>query len=204
VLIDVEARLAKFTPPCSHLLVHTPLFTPPCSHLVSQVLIDVEARVANLQKTLAFLSCCYVCDLFLSLPLLVHTSLFTPPCSHRVSQVLIDVEARVANLQKTLAFLSCCYVCGLFLLFTPPCSHLVSQVLIDVEARVANLQKTLAVTQSKARELAEQEKDTQIKLERAAKLVGGLGSEQTRWESLCKSLEEGQCNLIGNMVNTYI
>jgi len=74
------------------------------------------------------------------------------------------------------------------------------QMLADVEARVAGLKRTLEETQSKARELEDQEKDTQIKLERAAKLVGGLGSEKTRWEALCKALEEGQRNLIGNMV----
>jgi len=73
-------------------------------------------------------------------------------------------------------------------------------MLADVEARVRGLRETLETTQSKARELEEQEKDTKVKLARADKLVGGLGSEKTRWEALCKSLEEGQRNLVGNMV----
>jgi dynein heavy chain len=74
------------------------------------------------------------------------------------------------------------------------------KMLAEVEARVAGLKRTLDETQSKARELAEQEADTQVKLERAAKLVGGLGSEKVRWEGLCRSLQEGQRNLVGNMV----
>ena len=74
------------------------------------------------------------------------------------------------------------------------------EALADVERRVAGLKAKLDDTQRKARELEEQEKDTKIKLERADKLVGGLGSEKVRWEELCVKLEEGQRNVVGNTI----
>jgi len=70
----------------------------------------------------------------------------------------------------------------------------------EVEDRVGALKRKLDAAQSKAKELDEQEKDTQVKLERAGKLVGGLGSEKVRWEELVKTLNESQTNLIGNMI----
>ena len=70
----------------------------------------------------------------------------------------------------------------------------------EVEERVAGLKRKLDATQAKARELEAQEKECTIKLERASKLIGGLGSEKERWEQLCVTLEEGQRNLVGNMV----
>ena len=42
--------------------------------------------------------------------------------------------------------------------------------------------------------------DTEVKLERADKLVGGLGSEKTRWEELCVKLEAGLVNVVGNTI----
>ena len=74
------------------------------------------------------------------------------------------------------------------------------EALGEVERRVAALKSKLDETQRKAKELEDQEKDTQIKLERAAKLVGGLGSEKTRWEELCVKLQEGQRNVVGNTI----
>jgi dynein heavy chain len=56
--------------------------------------------------------------------------------------------------------------------------------LAEVERKVAGLKTKLDATQGKSRELEEQAADTEIKLERADKLVGGLGSEKTRWEEL--------------------
>ena len=70
----------------------------------------------------------------------------------------------------------------------------------EVEDRVGALKRKLDAAQNKAKELDEQEKDTQIKLERAGKLVGGLGSEKVRWEELVQTLNESQTNLIGNMI----
>ena len=64
--------------------------------------------------------------------------------------------------------------------------------LAEVERKVAGLKAKLDETQRKSRELEEQAKDTEVKLERADKLVGGLGSEKTRWEELCVKLEAGQ------------
>jgi len=74
------------------------------------------------------------------------------------------------------------------------------EALKEVERRVAELKKKLDATQAKARELNEQEADTKVKLIRADKLVGGLGSEKTRWEELCKKLAEGQRNVVGNTI----
>ena len=72
--------------------------------------------------------------------------------------------------------------------------------LAEVERRVAGLQKKLKETQTKSRELEEQAADAEVKLERAGKLVGGLGSEKTRWEELCVTLEAGQRNVVGNTI----
>jgi len=74
------------------------------------------------------------------------------------------------------------------------------EALAEVERSVAALKAKLDETQRKARELQEQEADTQVKLERAGKLVGGLGSEKTRWEELCVTLQEGQRNVVGNTI----
>eukprot|EP00966_Prymnesium_polylepis_P161762 3738861-Prymnesium_polylepis.1 len=70
----------------------------------------------------------------------------------------------------------------------------------QVEQRVLGLKRKLDDTQAKAKELEDQERETQIKLERAGKLVGGLGSEKTRWEQLCRDLADGQTKLVGNMI----
>ena len=72
-----------------------------------------------------------------------------------------------------------------------------------VEQRVLGLKRKLDDTQAKAKELEDQERDTQVKLERAGKLVGGLGSEKTRWEQLCKDLNDSQKNLVGNMLDEW-
>lgn len=72
--------------------------------------------------------------------------------------------------------------------------------LAKVEARVAALKQKLQAAEAKAQELQDKEKDVQKKLERANKLVGGLGSEKERWTSLCKTLEQSQGDLIGNVV----
>ena len=72
--------------------------------------------------------------------------------------------------------------------------------LAEVEARVASLKQKLQAAERKAGELQEKEADVQRKLERAGKLVGGLGSEKERWETLCAKLERSQGNLIGNVV----
>ena len=66
-----------------------------------------------------------------------------------------------------------------------------------VEERVKSLRLKLDTTQARAKELEEQEKDTQTKLDRATKLVGGLGSERTRWEELCRLLKDGQARPMG-------
>ena len=47
--------------------------------------------------------------------------------------------------------------------------------LAEVEKRVAGLKAKLDETQAKAKQLEDQEADTKVKLERADKLVGGLG-----------------------------
>jgi len=70
----------------------------------------------------------------------------------------------------------------------------------EVEERVGELKRKLDTAQAKAKELEEQEKDTQVKLARAAKLVGGLGSEKVRWEELVVTLNDSMTNLVGNMV----
>eukprot|EP00304_Pavlova_gyrans_P012708 CAMPEP_0206041750 /NCGR_PEP_ID=MMETSP1466-20131121/6142_1 /ASSEMBLY_ACC=CAM_ASM_001126 /TAXON_ID=44452 /ORGANISM="Pavlova gyrans, Strain CCMP608" /LENGTH=4121 /DNA_ID=CAMNT_0053416453 /DNA_START=38 /DNA_END=12403 /DNA_ORIENTATION=- len=72
--------------------------------------------------------------------------------------------------------------------------------LAEVEARVGALKQKLQAAERKAQDLKEKEQAVQKKLERAGKLVGGLGSEKERWEALCVKLEESQKNLIGNMV----
>ena len=70
----------------------------------------------------------------------------------------------------------------------------------EVERKVAGLKAKLDETQRKSRQLEEQAADTEVKLERADKLVGGLGSEKTRWEELCVKLEAGLVNVVGNTI----
>jgi len=50
-----------------------------------------------------------------------------------------------------------------------------------VEAKLARLQEELAIAVGKKEALARQAWDCEQKLDRANKLIGGLGGERTRW-----------------------
>lgn len=70
----------------------------------------------------------------------------------------------------------------------------------EVENKVANLDQKLKEMQ---REKANLEYDvdlTEKKLERAEKLIGGLGGEKTRWQEVSKKLETSYHNLLGDIL----
>ena len=70
----------------------------------------------------------------------------------------------------------------------------------EVLDRVAELQATLRATMSKKAELEAQAQKTVVQLERAEKLIGGLGGEKIRWRASADKLGKDMVNLVGNMM----
>jgi len=71
------------------------------------------------------------------------------------------------------------------------------QVVLD---NVAALKVTLEATMAKKAELEAQAQRTVIQLERAEKLLGGLGGEKLRWQAAAEKLNKDMVNLVGNMM----
>ena len=70
----------------------------------------------------------------------------------------------------------------------------------EVEDRLAAL-KSQFEEKTKEKEMLEQQVDTCAKkLERAEKLIGGLGGEKERWSQAAKSLQETYDNLTGDVL----
>jgi dynein heavy chain len=69
----------------------------------------------------------------------------------------------------------------------------------DVLDRVAALQRTLKETQDKLKELEASKDLATTQLERAGKLLGGLGGEKIRWKESAKELNASLTNLVGDM-----
>ena len=70
----------------------------------------------------------------------------------------------------------------------------------EVEDRLATLKQQFE-EKTKEKEQLEQQVDLCAKkLERAEKLIGGLGGEKDRWSMTAKSLQETYDNLIGDML----
>lgn len=72
--------------------------------------------------------------------------------------------------------------------------------LAEVEARVAALQAKYRSKLAERDELMHKEELTKARLERAEKLVNGLGSEETRWSETSKNLSAKLHNLVGTII----
>ena len=69
-----------------------------------------------------------------------------------------------------------------------------------IQDRVAELQKQYDESVTKKEDLESRKQSTQLRLERAQKLIGGLGSEAERWTALSTELENDLTNLVGNVL----
>jgi dynein heavy chain len=72
--------------------------------------------------------------------------------------------------------------------------------LAGVEAKVAKLNAQYEESMAKKANLEQQAADTVTKLERADKLVGGLGGELVRWKEEVLKLDAAKGNLVGSMI----
>lgn len=70
----------------------------------------------------------------------------------------------------------------------------------QVEDRLAALNDNLNEMQAKKQQLEYDVDMCEKKLERATKLIGGLGGEKARWTAVAKSLGENYANLTGDIL----
>jgi len=71
------------------------------------------------------------------------------------------------------------------------------QVLLD---KLAAMEKQLSEAQERKQQLEDEVELTSVKLERAEKLIGGLGGEQARWSRTAEDLKVAYHNLTGDML----
>lgn len=72
--------------------------------------------------------------------------------------------------------------------------------LASVQEKIAGLEAAFAEATAKKAALAAQVQDCQVKLQRADKLIGGLGGERSRWESTVAQLDKDMVNVVGDVV----
>jgi len=70
----------------------------------------------------------------------------------------------------------------------------------SVEDKLANLEKAFKEANQKKQDLAAQVTRCSAQLERAGKLIGGLGGEKTRWENTIAQLTVDLKNVVGDVV----
>jgi len=70
----------------------------------------------------------------------------------------------------------------------------------EVEDKVAALEAELKVTMDKKEELERQVADCSAKLQRATKLIDGLGGERDRWTQFAKDLQVQYDNVVGDVL----
>eukprot|EP01012_Entosiphon_sulcatum_P032728 TRINITY_DN4157_c0_g3_i1.p1 TRINITY_DN4157_c0_g3~~TRINITY_DN4157_c0_g3_i1.p1 ORF type:complete len:4135 (-),score=940.22 TRINITY_DN4157_c0_g3_i1:62-12466(-) len=68
------------------------------------------------------------------------------------------------------------------------------------EGKVLRLQKQYQDSIDKKKNIEAEMKITEVRLERAGKLVGGLKDERVRWADEVRKLNEGKRDLVGNMI----
>ena len=68
-----------------------------------------------------------------------------------------------------------------------------------MEAKLARLEEELAVAVGKKEALAQQAWDCEQKLDRAGKLIGGLGGERTRWLENIASIDVSLGCVVGDV-----
>ena len=69
-----------------------------------------------------------------------------------------------------------------------------------VEEKIAKLEEDYEKAVAKKEQLAQQVQDCTVKLERAEKLIGGLGGEKVRWTATVADLDKALINVIGDVV----
>lgn len=69
-----------------------------------------------------------------------------------------------------------------------------------VQENIMSLEQQFSAAVEKKGNLAKQVDDCQAKLQRADKLIGGLGGEKIRWEETVQNLTLGMENVVGDMV----
>nr|CAH8846959.1 unnamed protein product [Trichobilharzia regenti] len=72
--------------------------------------------------------------------------------------------------------------------------------LAEVEEKLQNLQNQLEATQNEKQRLEDEVQDCATKLERATKLIGGLGGEKDRWAQAADYLKKLYHNLTGDVL----
>lgn len=72
--------------------------------------------------------------------------------------------------------------------------------LAAVEAKILTLEAQYTEATDKKAALAQQVADCQVKLQRADKLIGGLGGERQRWEETVTKLGADMRNVVGDVL----
>ena len=72
--------------------------------------------------------------------------------------------------------------------------------LAAVEAKILTLEAQYGEAMDKKAALAQQVADCQVKLQRADKLIGGLGGERQRWEGTVAKLGQDMSNVVGDVL----
>ena len=68
-----------------------------------------------------------------------------------------------------------------------------------VEDKIAELEAKFTEAVAKKEELAQKVEDASVKMDRAERLLGGLGGEKQRWKETVASLGEQEINLVGDV-----
>ena len=74
------------------------------------------------------------------------------------------------------------------------------KILQQVEDRIADLNSQYEISKDKKDNLERQVEDVSNKLDRANRLIGGLGGEKTRWSEMTADLKEMYNNLTGDVL----
>ncbi|GCC40126.1 hypothetical protein chiPu_0024366 [Chiloscyllium punctatum] len=72
--------------------------------------------------------------------------------------------------------------------------------LTEIKSKLELLQNQLSQKLAEKKQLEESIKLTELKLERAEKLINGLGGERERWTSISEHLEATYQNIIGDVL----
>ncbi|KAH8876868.1 Dynein heavy chain 7, axonemal [Schistosoma japonicum] len=80
------------------------------------------------------------------------------------------------------------------------CLKKTQDALAEVEAKLKNLQDQLGSTQNEKKRLEDEVMNCATKLERATKLISGLGGEKDRWRQAADYLEKAYHNLTGDVL----
>ncbi|CAH8853473.1 unnamed protein product [Trichobilharzia szidati] len=105
----------------------------------------------------------------------------------RVAKIVAPKRAKLAEAEAELAE-------------NMACLKKTQAALAEVEEKLQNLQNQLEATQIEKQRLEDEVQDCATKLERATKLIGGLGGEKDRWAQAADYLEKLYHNLTGDVL----